>query len=289
MTTRKLFALGSVLTSLCTCADTAEPPELEREDGFPVAASFSLALDSKYLSYGFVDNTDPILTPSAEVAFFETLTFGTLAIFDTTTYGRKAGYGNRGGKDTELHAWTALDYSFSPKDYDLLPTTIDVSLSYLYEYHPRAKARHGVRDPGADDDSQFLSLEIGLPDAPLAPCVLIERDFLRDDGTYVNLELGHTFALTDTLSLRPSVAQGFGNASRVKAYADVDKAGLLDTFFKLECCWAIADNVELSGYVGWCDFLFDRRIRRAARDYEATGRCDESWSAVCGVALSVGF
>ncbi len=286
---RKMIALGSVLTSLCTCADTEESPELERDDAFPVAASFSLALDSKYLSYGFVDNTDPILTPSAEIAFFETLTFGTLSIFDTTTYGRKAGYGNRGGKYTELHAWTALDYSFSPEDYDLLQTTVDVSLSYLYEYHPRAKARHGARDPGADDDSQFLSLEIGLPDVQLAPCVLIERDFLRDDGTYVNLELSHTFALTDTISLRPSLAQGFGNAQRVKAYADVNKAGLLDTFLKLECCWAIAENIELSGYVGWCDFLFDRRIREVARDYEATGRWDESWNAIFGLTVNIRF
>ncbi len=289
MNTRNLLALGSVLTSLCTFADTEEPPALERDDAFPVAASFSLALDSKYLSYGFVDNTDPILTPSAEVAFFETLTFGTLAIFDTTTYGRKAGYGNRGGKYTELHAWTALGHSFSPEDYDLLPTTVDVSFSYLYEYHPRAKARHGVRDPGADDDSQFLSLEIGFSDVPLAPCVLIERDFLRDDGTYVNLELAHTFALTETLALRPSLAQGFGNAQRVKAYADVNKAGLLDTFLKLECCWAIAENIELSGYVGWSDFLFDRRIRHAARDYEATGSWDESWNAVAGVSFAVSF
>ncbi len=281
--------LGSVLTGALAFAENHEPAALEPPDAFPVAASFSLALDSKYLSYGFVDNRDPILTPSAELTFFDTLTVGAEAIFDTTTYGRKAGYGNRGGKYTELHPWVALGHSFSPDDHAWLPTTIDVSLSYLYEYHPSAKARHGDRDPAADDDSQFLTLEVGLPDVPLEPVVMIERDWMRDDGTYVNLELGHSFALTETLTLRPSVAQGFGNAQRVKAYADVNKAGLMDTFFKLQLCWFVTDNIELSGYVGWSDFLFDRRIRHAAREYEATGRWDDSFNAICGVSLTIGF
>ncbi len=289
MDTRNLLVLGSVLTGALAFADTEEPPELEREDAIPVAASFSLAFDSKYLSYGFVDNRDPILTPSAEIGFFDVLTFGTLAIFDVTPYGRKAGYGNRGGKYTELHAWTALGHSFSPDDHAWLPTTVDLSLSWLYEYHPRAKARHGVCDTCADDDTQFVTLELGLPDLPLEPVLAIERDIMRDDGTYVSLELGHTFELTDSLALRPAVMQGLGNAQRVKAYADVDKAGLMDTLLKVELCWAIIDHVELSGYVGWSDFLFDRRIRAAARDYEATGRWDESWNAVCGLALNVSF
>ena len=36
-----------------------------------VSAEFSLAFDSKYLSYGFVDNNHPILTPAGELKFFD--------------------------------------------------------------------------------------------------------------------------------------------------------------------------------------------------------------------------
>ncbi len=289
MNTRTMILLGSVLTSVCAVANPAETPELEKEDSFPVSASFSLAFDSKYLSYGFVDNKDPILTPSAEISFFDTLSFGALAIFDMTTYGKKAGYGNRGGKYTEQHSWAALSHTFSSDDYTWLPTTIDLSLSYLYEYHARAKSRHGDRDPGADDDSQFVTLEVGLPDVILEPVLMIERDFMRDDGTYVALDIGHTFALTDTLSLRPSILQGYGNGQRVKAYTDVNKAGLMDTVLKVDLTWAITDNIELAGYVGWSDFIFDRRIRHAAREYEASGQWDESWNAICGLSLTVSF
>ena len=69
----------------------------------------------------------------------------------------------------------------------------------------------------------------------------------------------------DTLTLRPSIAQGFGNGQRVKTYATkkdgepLNHAGLMDTMIKLELGWKVCDNVSLSGYVGYSDFLFDRK------------------------------
>ena len=97
----------------------------------------------------------------------------------------------------------------------------------------------------------------------------------------------------DTLTLRPSIAQGFGNGQRVKAYATkkdgepLNHAGLMDTMIKLELGWKVCDNVSLSGYVGYSDFLFDRKIRDASRDYEATGSWDDSWNVVAGLALTI--
>ena len=49
-----------------------------------VSTEVSLSFDSKYLSYGFVDNNDPILTPAGSMTFFDWVTFGVSAIFDTT-------------------------------------------------------------------------------------------------------------------------------------------------------------------------------------------------------------
>ena len=150
--------------SAVTAADEAVRSDVLEEEASVVSASFSLAFDSKYLSYGFVDNRDPILTPSAEATFFDFLTIGVEAIFDVTKYGRQAGYGNRGGKYTELHPYVGVSHAFSPEDIEWLPTTIEIGLDYLYEYHPGAKARHGDRDDGADDDTQFWTLSLSLPD-----------------------------------------------------------------------------------------------------------------------------
>ena len=269
-----------------------------------VSAEASLTFDSKYLSYGFVDNKDPILTPAGEITFFDWVTFGVNAIFDVTKYGRRAGYTNRQFKYTELHPTATLGHSFSSEDFEWLPTTVEFAIGYDYEFHPNSKSRgtvdeDGFWDKSISEDTQFITFEVGLPDLWIEPTFLYERDIMRDDGTYLNLELGHTFNLLDeeddTLTLRPSIAQGFGNAQRVKAYAaksdgePLNHAGLMDTMVKLELGWKICDNVSLSGYVGYSDFLFDRKIREAARDYEATGKWDDSWNVVAGLAATFTF
>ncbi len=274
-----------------------------------VSCEASLAFDSKYLSYGFVDNKDPILTPEGSITFFDWVTFGVNAIFDTTTYGRRAGYTSRQFQYTELHPTVTIGHSFSPEDFEWLPTTIDIAVGYDYEYHPNSKNKGGLNeyengwDKSIAEDTQFVTLEFGLPDLWFEPTFLYERDIMRDDGTYLNLEIGHTFGLIeadeegddDTLTLRPSVAQGFGNAQRVKAYAakedgePLNHAGLMDTLFKLELGWNICDGVSLTAYAGYSDFLFDRKIRDASRRYEALGKWDESWNFIAGAAVTFSF
>ena len=257
-----------------------------------VSAAASLAFDSKYLSYGFVDNTDPILTPSAEITFCDFLTFGVEAIFDLTKYGRKAGYGNRAWRENEIHPYAGISAAFSPENFSWLPTTVELELQYLYEYHSRRKGKHG--DPEACADTQFYTLGVAFPDLWLEPSFTFERDVIRDNGTYVAVEIGHSFNLLgeedDTLVLRPSIAQGFGNRQRVVAYVeDVNKNTLMDTLLKVDLTWKVGDCVEIGGYVGYSDFLFDSNVRDAARDYEARGKWDESWNFVAGLSVLVGF
>ena len=264
-----------------------------------VSAEASLAFDSKYLSYGFVDNKDPILTPAASITFFDWVSFEVEALFDVTKYGHRAGYTSRQWQCTEFHPGASISHSFSPEDYEWLPTTIEFSIGYMYEYHPNVKYRGGDGPDGQADDTQFVTFELGLPDLWIEPTFLYERDIMRDSGTYLNLELGHTFNLLgeedDTLTLRPSIAQGFGNAMRVRAYATkadgepLNHAGLMDTMIKAELEWKICDNLKLAGYVGYSDFLFDRKIRDASRDYEATGKWDDSWNFIAGLSATFTF
>ena len=282
-----------------------------------VSGEASLSFDSKYLSYGFVDNKDPILTPAGEVTFFDWITFGVNAIFDVTKYGHRAGYTSRQFQYTELHPTVNIGHSFSEDDFEWLPTTVEFSFGYDYEYHPNSKNKGALNeyetgwDTSIAEDTQFITFELSLPDLWFEPTFLYERDIMRDDGTYLNLEIGHTFNLLgeddETLTLRPSIAQGFGNKQRVKAYASkelwfydedegpyseeapLDHAGLMDTLVKLELGWKLSDFCSVSGYVGYSDFLFDRRIRDASRRYEALGKWDESWNFIAGLAVTMTF
>lgn len=261
---------------------------------FPVSVEAGLAFDSKFMSYGLVDNNDPILTPAASVTLADHLNFGVEAIFDTTPYGRKWGdYGNRGGKYIELDPSAAFGWTFKPEDWEGLPTTIAVQLGYQYEYHPR---HMGGGTGEAGDDTQFVILDLELPDLWLEPVFQIERDIDRDNGTYANLELGHTFSLIDgegedpLLAFKPSVAQGLGNSQRTRGYdLAKDHGGLMDTCIKGELTWNVCDHVSLSGYVAYYDYLFDSTLREGARAYEASGRADTSYHFVAGLGLTVNF
>ena len=253
-----------------------------------VSAEASLAFDSKFLSYGLVDNDDPILTPAASLTFFDWVTFGVESIFDISRYGRDAGYGNRAWRYQELDPSVAIAHEFGPDDVGWLPTTIGLELGYVYEAHPRAW----------DDDTQFFCFSIELPELWLEPVFSYELDLERDHGTYLNLELGHTFTLIgpreegadDILDFRVSAAQGWGDRKRIAGYLpDVDGAGLMDTCLKGEFTWTMADGVTLGAYVAYSDFLFDSDVREASRSYEATGSWNRSWNFVAGLSLAVAF
>ena len=301
-------AVGSGVYAAESTAEAEEAPQgwnYEAGSGISygetsiVTAEFGLAFDSKFLSYGLVDNNDPILTPSASITFFDWLSFGVESIFDMTPYGRKKVlnedgeyeelYANRGGKYQELDPSVSIGHSFSPEDYEWLPTTIEFSLGYGYEYHPRS---YSV----GQDDTQFITFDLSLPDLWFEPTLSYERDIDRDNGTYVHLEIGHTFEITDELSIRPAIAQGLGNTQRVRGYLNkhgenepLDHGGLMDTCIKIEAEYALTDWLTLGGYVAYSDYIFDRKMRDSARDYEASGDWDNSYNFVCGLSVTATF
>ncbi len=282
---------------------SAEQEEEEKDEpDFPISVEAGLAFDSKYMYYGLPYINAPILTPTASITFFDWLTFGVESYFDMTKYGKKAGYGNRAGRYTELDPYVELRHTFSKEDASWLPTAVELAVGYMYEYHPRSMGG-GTGEPG--DDTQFVTFEIGLPDLWIEPTFTYERDIDRDNGTYLNLELGHEFSLIDgdgedadpVLALRPSVAQGFGNSQRVAGYLCKDwdeetplhHAGLMDTCLKLTLTWNVCEHLSFSGYVAYYDFLFDRQIRDASRGFESRGRWDESWNFVGGLSVTLSF
>lgn len=302
MNARILKAVGVLAVCLAASSGFADDE---------VAANFSLAFDSKYMSYGLVDNNDPIMVPTASITFLDWLKIGVYSIFDITKYGRKAGYTDRSWRYIELHPNVELGHEFSADDYEWLPTTIGFYANYDYEYHPNSKWRDAKNagDPYYKlwaEDSQFITLGLYLPDLWFEPSFYWERDIMRDQGSYFNLEIGHTFTLVEgesedpILTLRASLSQGYGNSQRVAAYlvrdydgAPLHHGGLVDTRAKLELTWNICENLSLSGYAAYTDILFDETIRDAAKEYRRTAYCFDKIDDTCnftgGVTLSLAF
>ncbi|MBP5286242.1 MAG: hypothetical protein ILO34_09110 [Kiritimatiellae bacterium] len=293
------FAVSCAVAAAMLCAtaradgEAEAENELEEEEDSFVSAEVALKFDSRYLSYGLADNKDPILTPSGSLTFGDLLTVGADVIYDITRYGHKAGYTSREWKINEFDPYVQIGSELSADEYDWLPTSIEYDIGYMYEYHPRTKGKY---DRSWCKDTQFVYADLTFTDCPLNPHFYFERDIDRDNGTYVNLEFSHEFSIVeDTLALTPSVAQGFGNTQRVAGYLFHDDGspyrhgGLMDTLFKLELTWTLCENVELSGYVGYSDYLFDRNMRHAARNYEATGRVDDSYNFIGGLAATLSF
>ena len=273
----------------CAMADVAvkEAEKGEQEEKSFVSGEFGLQFHSKYMTYGVVDGKDPIVTPSAKLTFGDWVYGGVEAIFDVTkTNGRRGGYGNRAGKYTTLDMIAGVAHEFDLGE-DL--GKLGVDFNYVYEYIPR---HHGSMD-----DTQYLNLELSLGDLWLEPTLAIERDLMADDGTYVNLELGHTIPLVGegedaTLAFKPTIAQGFGNKQRTRGYDLAEShAGLMDTTVKGELEYRVCANVKLSAYVACSDYWFDGKLRDGARERNSAwgSGCRRSYSFYSGLGLTVEF
>lgn len=286
---------------VCGALTAAESESEAEKSGFSlsdyVAVEAGVALDSRYMSYGVIDGKDPIVTPSAQVTLFDYVYFGVSAIYDVTkANGKRGGYGNRAGQ------WTTLDATVGvAHDFELCESlgALSVDFNYIYEYLRRYHSDMG--------DTQYLNLEFSLGDLWLEPTLAIERDLMADDGTYVNFSIGHEFSIIDganeddspVLAFRPSIGQGIGNSQRAAGYfvkrkgseEALDHGGLMDTTIMGELTWNICENISLTGYVAYSDYLLDGNMRDGARAHNADwgSACDRSWNVYGGIALGVSF
>lgn len=249
-----------------------------------VSGFVETGVDSKYLSYGLVDNPEPIMRTSASLLLEEWVSFGYSLLNDLTDYGRRATYTSRCGRWTELDPGVSLVHSIG---------MIDWTLGWSGEYHPAAMG-HKAGDWG--ESTQFVNASIGATELFLEPTLTFERDVQRDQGSYLNLEIGHDFPCgLEGVMLRPSVSQGWGDCRRVGAYLmdgtahPLRRCGLMDLAGKLALTWQITETLAFSGYIGISDYAFDPVLRSAARRYEVTGH--HRTHSVCfgGLAVKLAF
>lgn len=296
MTSKLMTMIAALAAASSLWADGEVEGEAPDEAKIPVSASAGLAFDSKYMTYGVIDGKDPIVTPSAEIVFFDTLYFGVESIFDVTKgNGKRGHYGNRADEWTTLDAIVGLRH-----DFDLGETlgALSVDVNYIYEYIRRDR-NWEAHDGDKMGDTQYVNLELSLGDLWLEPTLAVERDLMADNGTYANLEIGHTFDVCENVTLRPAIGQGLGNTRRVRGYfnkADgeaLDHGGLMDTSVSLTAEWEICEYLTLSGYVAYYDYLFDSTMRDGARrhnaEWSAADRYRDSYNFVGGLAINASF
>ena len=266
-----------------------------------VQTEVGVAFDSRYMTYGVIDGKDPIVTPSAQMTFFDWFYVGVSSIFDVTKgNGKRGGYGNRAGRYTTLDSTVGLAHEF---DLGENVGTLGFDLNYIYEYIHRYRDDDGEK---CMDDTQYVNLELTLGGHWIEPTLLIERDLMADDGTYVNLTLAHEFPLIDgkgedddpILAFTPSVGQGLGNTQRARGYfwhklteEPLDHGGLMDTTIKGELAWNFAPGLSLTGYIAYSDYWLDSNMRDGARAHNAAWghSCNHSWNFYGGLALTATF
>lgn len=178
-----LVILSSLIISGRIANLSAEEGLLE---GSPVEVSADVAIYSKYIWRGFELDGDPVMQQGIYIGIGG-FTAGVWESFDIDN-------------DDSLNS-DELDYVI---DYTHQFDNFSLSLGHTY-----------YDFPATDAASREFYVGVGL-NIPLSPTVTWYHDYGEEDsgggdGDYVVLELGHSFALTDTVSLDLSGHVGYNN------------------------------------------------------------------------------
>lgn len=244
--------------------------------GSPVDATAALETRSSFVNYGLVMGRDPIVVPSGRVAWEGWYVSGFSLVDYADGNGRRSRYKSRTRKVN-----TSVGYHYDLPLYHF--GVLSADLSYMYEYVPRCR--------GVVHDTQFVNARIGLEGRWLEPAIHIERDLVLDDGTYVALEVGHTFQPFDRFTVRPLIAQGFGDGKRsAGCFGSFDSAGLMDVSLRLDLGYAVTDWLKFCAFVAYHDFWFGDGMREAAADFNGRfGHDARTWNFSAGIGVSATF
>jgi hypothetical protein len=158
------FFLGS---AALTASAEAEAP----------SADLSVSLSSKYVWRGYELSKDSVVIQPSMTVGYKGFGFNLWGNLDTDQ--DKGLFGTDGGN------WNETDMTLS---YDGSAGMVGYSIGYIY---------YGL--DGATD-SQEIYAGVSL-DTIAAPSLTIYRDFDAYEGWYINLAVGHSFAITEAISL----------------------------------------------------------------------------------------
>lgn len=277
----------------------------ESSEGWVFGGSVGIDYCTKQLTYGLIDNPHPIMTPSVALSFgneeWFTIEVGVEAIFDMTNYGAKeGGYNDRRYKYQELAPGITLSRAWDTADW--LGSSLETSINYTYEYHPRSCKKPDLYE---NPDTQWLNFEIAAPDFWLSPAFTLEYQLARQGaegdgdgkgGIYATLAISHTFDIgaplgldEEVLTLTPTLGIGMGNKERNRAefgdwYEEHEKSAdsfmFRDGFGTIELAYTPFEGFTIAPYAG-----FNQQMDSVAKD--ATGSDD--FVAFAGIGVSYSF
>ena len=222
-----------------------------------LSAEASVAFASRHLTYGLVDNPDPVITNSASIKWKD-FAFFSETIFDTTRWGElHGGYGNRRFKYQEIDFGPEYSHTFD----STFP--IEIGIGYVYAHHPHVHPGHDYENP----DTQFVNLSVGLPDVFLSPTVEYELDIGIERGA-MYFHIGGTYAanIADTLVVELGTGLGIGNPSRNRFDADIGRWGVKDIGVSLDMHWSPMKWLDINPCIKAYEQI-DPALREAARHF----------------------
>ena len=264
--------MRSVLCSFCSVLCLAVFGEEAQE----VSARAELATRSAFVDYGLVVGRDPVFIPSGRVAWGGWFIDAFSVVDYTDGNGKRAEYKSRHRKTN-----TSLGFHYDLPLY--LFGVLSAEVAYMYEYAPRVGGRVC--------DTSYITARLALEGRWLEPAISFERDLVADDGTYVCVELGHTFEPFDGFTVRPSVGQGFGDGKRTAGcFGDFDSAGLMDAVVRVDFGYAVTDWLSVGAFIAYHDFWFGDGMRGAVADFNGRlGHDARTWNFSAGIGFSATF
>lgn len=207
------------------------------------------------------------------------------AVFQPGLTASKAGF--------TVNAWSSMNLDGTDTDGEF--TEMDWTVSYAREFgivglevgfveytFPNSTGEDGDGNVVALAGTREVYLSAGL-DVPLAPTLTVVRDVDAVDGFYGSLAVGHSFELTEMLSLELSASLGVGDKDYNDGYFGYGKSALNDLALGVAAPIALTDNLSLTPSVGYV-WLPDSSLADAAK--ETYGKKEIFFG---GVSLSYAF
>lgn len=227
----KTMTAAIVMTSAICSTGLHAQEDTATEAGLPFDIGFGVDLATNYNWRGVEFNDEPVAQPWIDISksFDSVFSEG-----DSLTIGFNW-WGNYdftdGGRDDNFS-----EYDWTPYlSYSTGAVTIDAGL--IYYYFPGI----GGGD-GADTAEVFLGFSY---DCLLQPSLTVYYDFDDGEGFYVNFGLGHSFALTENLSLDLGADVGWADSDMGGFIYGSDSAGFTNVHGSVGLSYAVNENFDL--------------------------------------------
>lgn len=220
-----IFALAAVSCSILPAQDEYDE-SAAAADSSEVAVSGALNLNfaSKYIFRGVIVNDEPVFWPDASVGIGSDAT-GTLTASIWANMDLGDEFDNQ-GEFTEYDL--ILDYT---KAIDIVSMSIG---AIRYDF-PNTELAHTTEVYGS----------VGL-DVPLAPTFTAYYDVREVEGWYLNGSIGHSFEVSESVSLDLGLSAGWMDEDQAAGYFGASDSGFSDITASAGLGFAINENTSAS-------------------------------------------